>query len=79
MLGYSCIYGEEMKCPKCGWEGEDSELIEVPADLRVEDHFFSATFVMAIKRSSFLCPSCRTTVKNVKYFYGREAESEIVR
>jgi predicted RNA-binding Zn-ribbon protein involved in translation (DUF1610 family) len=65
-----------MKCPKCGWEGEESELVEETVDLKINDHFISAIFVMANKRSSFLCPICRTSLKVTKYMYGLEVESE---
>jgi hypothetical protein len=68
----------QMKCPKCSWEGDESQLIEEPADLRLNDKFSSAIFVMAIKRFAFLCPKCRTQLLEKKYMYGMEMETEKV-
>ncbi|HEY3419175.1 MAG TPA: hypothetical protein VGK23_01310 [Methanomassiliicoccales archaeon] len=65
-----------MKCPKCGWEGEESELVEEPSELRPNDKFGSAIFIMAAKRSTFVCPSCRTPLLEKKFMYGGEVESK---
>jgi hypothetical protein len=65
-----------MKCAKCGWEGEASELIDEPTDLKLNDHFDFAIFIMATKRRTFLCPVCRTPFQTAKFRYGMENERE---
>lgn len=67
-----------MKCSKCGWEGEESELVEEPSELKPNDNFNSAIFVMATKRSVFKCPVCGTPLKEKKFMYGGQVESKII-
>jgi hypothetical protein len=65
-----------MRCPKCGWEGEGSELIGEPTNLKLNDNFTSAFFILAKKRRIVLCPVCRTPLRTGLFMYGIEVESE---
>jgi hypothetical protein len=65
-----------MRCPKCGWVGEESDLVEEPAELKLNDKFGLSIFVMAVKRIKLTCPNCRTPLKEKKFMYGGEVESE---
>jgi predicted RNA-binding Zn-ribbon protein involved in translation (DUF1610 family) len=67
-----------MRCSKCGWEGEESELIEKPSELRPNDHLNSAIFIMATTRSVFTCPVCGTPLEEKKFMYGGEVESRVL-
>jgi hypothetical protein len=65
-----------MKCSKCGWVGKASELIGEQSELKVNDHFNSAIFIMATDRKNFLCPVCRTPLQTAGFLYGIEKERE---
>lgn len=67
-----------MRCSKCGWEGEQSEMIEKRSELRPSDNFDSAIFIMATKRSVLSCPVCGTPLVEKKFFYGGEVESKVL-
>jgi hypothetical protein len=68
----------KMRCSNCGWEGEGSELIEKPSELRPSDNISSAIFIMATKRSVLTCPVCGTPLVEKKYLYGGEVESKVL-
>jgi NAD-dependent SIR2 family protein deacetylase len=65
-----------MRCPKCGWEMEESELIEEPTELRINDRFNAIFFPMATKRNNYLCPQCKTPLRTAKVYFGWKVESE---
>jgi NAD-dependent SIR2 family protein deacetylase len=68
--------GEGMNCSKCGWGGEESDLIEEPTELRINDQFNAVFFPLATKRNNYLCPLCRTPLRTAKIWYGWKLEIE---
>ncbi|HNU35651.1 MAG TPA: hypothetical protein PKJ15_03565 [Methanomassiliicoccales archaeon] len=47
-----------MKCYKCDWEGEDTEMVEREGNLLFYDHLLKERINAEITRREFLCPKC---------------------
>jgi len=45
-------------CYKCGWEGDESEMTERPANLLFYDHLLKEKTTAEITRREYLCPKC---------------------
>ena len=63
-----------MKCPSCGWEGKESELIEEPSKLDPTDQFYILKWYMGTTRRIYLCPRCRTPLQTARFLYGIQHE-----
>jgi NAD-dependent SIR2 family protein deacetylase len=65
-----------MKCPKCGWVGGESELIEEPTELRINDKFNAGFYPLATKRNNYHCPECKTPLRTARIWFGLKLEME---
>jgi hypothetical protein len=68
--------GIGMKCPKCGWQGDESDLIRVPADLETKDGYFTVLAMTTLRRWNYLCPSCQEALRTARQLYGFEHRKE---
>ena len=61
-----------VKCYKCDWEGEESELVERPGNLQFYDNILKQQTTAEITRKEYACPRCGEMLKSKRFVDGIE-------
>jgi len=51
-----------VECYKCGWKGQEDELVEKPGNLLFYDYVAANTMGLDVTRADHQCPKCGTTL-----------------
>ena len=57
-------------CFKCGWDGEEAELIERPGNLMFYDYMAQNTLGVEVSRVNQECPKCGEMLKSHRMVNG---------
>jgi hypothetical protein len=57
-------------CYKCGWAGEEGEMVERPGNLMFYDHLLKEKTTAEVTRKEYLCPKCGEVLSSKRLIDG---------
>ena len=63
-----------MKCPDCGWSGDEGQMVVKEVPLEPEDNLYTVIHFGQVKRKISSCPKCGRPLRSDRYLYGSKHE-----